>query len=285
MKSRTEKIFLGVFLLLAVFYVAIIIRLVFMKDGIRLETDAAHFMPFGTLLEYKHGIRTLNSVILNYVGNIALFVPLGIILPIIFKKLNFLNVIFTGFLVSAFIEIAQYMLSVGCADTDDIIMNTLGAAIGAFIYFYILGGKHRSILSYILSLVVIFITAVGGMTCIWRYAPNLLPSETVAVSGMIAGRRVDSYNLYAKCKGMSHGEVAVDKRTATDSAGEKVEGIPRSYFISDTAVFVMVIEKNGKRHYNIVGRDEMIEKITEREKPYLKIWLDDENKCSIIMLV
>ena len=281
---KTEKIIRGVFLLLAFFYAAVIIRMVFLKDGLRLEAGELHLMPFNVIRQYKSGIKSFKSVIINYAGNIALFFPLGIFLPIIFKKLGFLKVILAGFFISAFIEIAQYLLSVGYTDADDIIMNTIGAVAGAFIYFYIFDGKRKSVISYILSLFVILAMTVGGIACIWRYAPNLLPEKAVVINGMIAGRRLDSYDLYAKCKGMSRGEVAMDKETASDKSGRQIENIPRTYFILDTAVFVTVSEKNGKNIYHIIGIDEMIEKVMGGERPYLTIWLDKENKCSIIML-
>ncbi len=283
-KNKTEKIFRAVFLLIAIFYAAILVRLVFIRDGIRLEEETSHFLPLGALREYKAGFKTLKSVVLNYVGNIAIFFPLGIFLPVIFKKLNFLKVILTGFLISLFIETVQYLLSAGYTDIDDVIMNTLGAAIGAFVYFYILGGKRKNTVSYVLSLSVVLFTVFGGMVCIWRYAPHLLPDNAVEINGMIAGRRLDSYDVYAKCKGMSKGEVAVKKETATGKDGGKIENIPRTYFISDTAVFVAAEEKNGGKTYHIIGLDEMIEKAMAEERPYLKLWLNKENKCEMIMV-
>ena len=283
-KNKTEKIFRAVFLLIAIFYAAILVRLVFIRDGIRLEEETSHFLPLGALREYKAGFKTLKSVVLNYVGNIAIFFPFGIFLPVIFKKLNFLKVILTGCLISLFIEVVQYLLSAGYTDIDDIIMNTLGAAIGAFAYFYIFGGKRKKTVSYVLSLFVVVVTTFGGMACIWRYAPVFLPDEAVEINGMIAGRRLEGYDLRAKCKGMSQGEVAVEKETATGKDGRKIENIPRTYFISDTAVFVTAREKNGKKAYHIIGLDEMIEKVMGGERPYLTIWLNKENKCDMIMV-
>lgn len=68
-------------------------------------------------------------------GNIALFIPLGFLLPVngrVFRSC-FLTV-FMGFLLSAAIEASQYFWKLGLCELDDVLHNTWGALLGYCFY-------------------------------------------------------------------------------------------------------------------------------------------------------
>lgn len=62
-------------------------------------------------------------------ANIALFVPLGIFLPILFKRLKWWQVILMGFGATCIVELVQPVFG-RTGDVDDVITNTIGAVIG-----------------------------------------------------------------------------------------------------------------------------------------------------------
>ena len=101
-------------------------------------------VPFVYLTDYDNS----TSMIMNVFGNILMFVPTGILLPVLYKRLNsFAKVAGTGFLISLAIEILQLPFASRTSDVDDLIMNTLGAATGYVIYMiacYAFGRKKRS---------------------------------------------------------------------------------------------------------------------------------------------
>lgn len=68
--------------------------------------------------------------------NIALFVPLGLALPFVCKKISLLKVALTGLSVSFFIEFVQHFIG-RTSEMDDLICNTLGAVVGYAIYLLI----------------------------------------------------------------------------------------------------------------------------------------------------
>lgn len=71
----------------------------------------------------------------NAAGNAALFIPTGILLPVVYKKLNsFGKVVAAGAFISLCIEILQLPFASRASDIDDIILNTLGVVIGYGIY-------------------------------------------------------------------------------------------------------------------------------------------------------
>ena len=92
-----------------------------------------NFIPFKTIIEYVQryidGYRNLS--VLNLLGNLALFVPMGMALPCLFKKLNrFWKVTLTVLGMVVIIELVQGLLRVGSIDIDDVIFNVVGAMIG-----------------------------------------------------------------------------------------------------------------------------------------------------------
>lgn len=131
-------------LLLMYLNFAVIIRFVFFPmervDGRiqPLEIDPAamlpftiRWIPFVNMAKYS----TLREQLLNIVGNIALFIPSGILLPIVCKKPDrFWKVTLAGFLISLSIEILQLPMKSRVSDVDDLILNTLGVIIGYGIY-------------------------------------------------------------------------------------------------------------------------------------------------------
>ena len=66
--------------------------------------------------------------------NILLFVPFGYLLPSLFPSKRWWQVILLGLAFSLTIELLQLITRLGYADVDDLINNTLGAAIGFLSY-------------------------------------------------------------------------------------------------------------------------------------------------------
>ena len=90
-----------------------------------------NLIPFVNLFDYDNK----RDLLLNVIGNTAMFIPNGIVLPIIYRKLNnFGKVIAGGALISLCIEIIQLPFSTRASDVDDLILNVLGVAIGYGIY-------------------------------------------------------------------------------------------------------------------------------------------------------
>ena len=84
-------------------------------------------VPFVNLLDYE----SRRDLLLNLIGNTTMFIPTGIMTPLIYKHLNgFKKTVLTGFLISLAIEIIQLPFAVRCSDVDDLILNTLGCMTG-----------------------------------------------------------------------------------------------------------------------------------------------------------
>lgn len=95
----------------------------------------------GFLLPFHSYVEILKGEwrpLLENIGNIALFIPLGVAL----KWSGVKNVKKAGLLASLLIEVLQFTFALGTFECDDLIHNTLGAVIGAWCVGKI-GGEIR----------------------------------------------------------------------------------------------------------------------------------------------
>ena len=122
------------------FYCLILIYILFLNRGSRSHYSYAqyfqaftNFIPFKTIVEYiqrySDGYWRLSTV--NLLGNLALFVPMGMALPCVSKNLNrFWKVVLCVLGMVIMVEVTQGILRVGSIDIDDVIFNVSGAMIG-----------------------------------------------------------------------------------------------------------------------------------------------------------
>ena len=76
---------------------------------------------------------SVTRILENILGNIAIFIPFGLLLPIVQKDKS-KKIILYGLITSALIEIIQYVFALGSSDIDDLMLNTLGTVIGYLLY-------------------------------------------------------------------------------------------------------------------------------------------------------
>ncbi|MCR5420363.1 MAG: VanZ family protein [Lachnospiraceae bacterium] len=73
---------------------------------------------------------------MNIIGNITMFIPVGIVWPICFKQLDTPGkAILAGAGIPLIIELTQLFFYERCSDVDDFLLNLTGFVIGALIYF------------------------------------------------------------------------------------------------------------------------------------------------------
>lgn len=104
-----------------------------------------NLIPFASILQL---IEETNSATAfrNIVGNIILFIPLGILFPILFARARKLGpLIWRAAVISAVIEVAQVLTRARSIDIDDVLLNTMGAAIGWVIYSIVAWIAKRNI--------------------------------------------------------------------------------------------------------------------------------------------
>lgn len=90
-----------------------------------------NFLPLVNLLDYE--IR--REALINVIGNTALFIPMGIVWPSVYKKLDtHWKVIAAGVGFSLTVEILQLPFYDRVTDIDDLLLNSLGFLAGYGLY-------------------------------------------------------------------------------------------------------------------------------------------------------
>lgn len=95
-------------------------------------TDFIELKPFNFLHDEYFGRN------INVIGNLTMFIPVGIVWPVCFKKLdNIFKALLACIGLSLFIELSQLFCFDRHTDIDDLILNSLGALLGIVIVFII----------------------------------------------------------------------------------------------------------------------------------------------------
>lgn len=96
-----------------------------------------NLIPFRVFQDNYYAITELNywqPFIINFLGNICIFIPIGFMIPLLWKRFNrFWKVALAGLGISLFIETMQ-LTQARSTDIDDLWLNTLGSMIGYGIY-------------------------------------------------------------------------------------------------------------------------------------------------------
>lgn len=135
---KLAKLYRTLIGIVLVTYVVILIYWMFFGfSRTRSEIYMYNLTPFSTIknyfLYYDH--FPFSIWIMNIVGNIGVFFPFGILLPLVFPSLTrWIKFTFTFIVSITTIEFFQLISKLGSFDVDDIILNTIGALLGFSFY-------------------------------------------------------------------------------------------------------------------------------------------------------
>ena len=186
MKIKKDNILISICIFVLIGYFLILFKVICLKYLsisdilIHLERTKYHrpynLIPFDTIKFYLlQDTMPLLRRAGNLVGNIALFIPMGILLPVVFRYARkFLPFFIITVLLSSILELFQYALGTGSADIDDVILNTLGGLSG-YVIFLILQGKFKNeTKTMTASLILFFILFfTGGWFAILEFKMDL----------------------------------------------------------------------------------------------------------------
>lgn len=146
----------------AVFFLLVYIRLLFkvlvfkdvplirvgglMFDFGGTQAGEPNLLPFKTIWPYLTGEFGLLIGGLNIVGNIIFLIPLGLLLPKLFSRINQLRVLLIAVLFCLAIELTQAYFKIGIFDIDDVLLNVLGVMVGYWmvVYLPVVWGKMKA---------------------------------------------------------------------------------------------------------------------------------------------
>ena len=115
-------------------------RIGFLPDGGYFENlfDKLNLIPFATISAQFERVWDDSGLarhcVINLVGNVITFLPFGLLMPSIWKKLaSVLRFVLCMSALIVLIELIQLFTLLGSLDIDDYILNIIGALIGFYI--------------------------------------------------------------------------------------------------------------------------------------------------------
>lgn len=140
MPDRRKRILRTVFCLYCAVMLWLLFGREFSMDGLSYAENVAgrvSLRPFHTIMRQLKRCFDVGRPWLmrhswiNLTGNVILFVPLGLFLPMLWKSLRRLwRVALVSAGIMTLVEIAQVLTLLGRGDVDDVILNVFGAALG-----------------------------------------------------------------------------------------------------------------------------------------------------------
>ncbi|HIZ08674.1 MAG TPA: VanZ family protein [Candidatus Eubacterium avistercoris] len=140
-KNRKIKIFCNI--LFGVYLVVLFYFLFFAEMAGRMEEGRTYrynlilFKEITRFIKY-HDVLGWMPVFQNLIGNILIFLPFGMLVPILSRRYKkFWCVTLLSFELSLAVELIQLITKTGSCDVDDILLNTAGGMIGFACYAWL----------------------------------------------------------------------------------------------------------------------------------------------------
>lgn len=131
----------------AIYYLVTLVYVTLYRNGIHIFQEIRYPINYIPLFSLFAIIADAGMLVFfyNVIGNLAWFVPLGLLIPQYCRDVTWRKVISYSCFVSLSIEVLQFLLQAGTTDIDDVILNTLGGMIGYACYkrFHIMVLKRQ----------------------------------------------------------------------------------------------------------------------------------------------
>ncbi len=168
-----NKRFIPACVLLA--YVLLLIKIMVLKDmplvrvgSLMLNfggtaTGPANFLPFKTIFPYLMGDKGWIIAGINLAGNIVLLLPIGFLIPLVFRNITWKKSLTLAVATGLSIEVLQVILHVGIFDVDDVILNGLGVMMGFWVSVLLAKMAPSSAVKNTITTIIIALVAVATL--------------------------------------------------------------------------------------------------------------------------
>ncbi|HSW74436.1 MAG TPA: VanZ family protein [Candidatus Saccharimonadales bacterium] len=150
------------------------------------DNGSANFIPFTTIVSYLFGNQGVIIAGVNLLGNVALLVPIGLLAPLVFKKVTWRKALVLSVATGLTIETLQAILQLGIFDVDDVILNGFGVMVGFWAFLllanWIRTKKYKNIA---VAIIAIIIASCGAVYALYPKGPVMVNGQegTALMSG------------------------------------------------------------------------------------------------------
>lgn len=295
-----NKLIKGLLYTIFLLYIASLVKIVLLKyysitnilSGNLGTLKSYNLIPFKIFVDFKDILLSDNWIraVGNIFGNVAIFIPLGLLLPAIFKKMRtkFSYIIITSIILSVLFESLQYTLGIGSADIDDVLLNALGCGVGIVIYYILSKITKQNILTtqcIVLSSVIIMAlpayyiakTEFGSILGITKHVDEYIGNEEIPlresdVKGTLIDINKSSIKYY---KGL-----LTDNKTTNDFLEKNTSTITK-----ETKIFLLDIKNEKNKSifkYSKIGLDKLND---IKENSSITLWLKDNSNTADVIVI
>lgn len=298
-----EKILWGCLGILFIIYILFLFRITFFKQAalnnlfsaIGASERTISIIPFKSIYSMVVSNTSIERIAENILGNIILFIPFGILFPIIFDKKQ-KGVLCAAIVFSFLIEIIQFILALGSSDIDDLIFNVLGAYIG----YFVSGKIRRRFKSYTRFLIASILMAVILGTGVLGYL-LVHHTELFIVSGydvVIENRElVETFidipvTATGKYVGFDDCILKVEKGAVNANDMREIKEFEitensKIFICYDRMEYLFSAITGEHQRYEKVDYDDFISQTNYQfdRNNNVRIWCDDEEKIEYIVII
>ena len=98
------------------------------------HTGPSNLIPFKTIWPPLSSAGNQSIAMVNLLGNIVAFMPVGFLAPFIHPRMTWLKSLVLGSAVGLAMEVMELVLGIGIFDVDDIILNAFGVMLGYWVF-------------------------------------------------------------------------------------------------------------------------------------------------------
>lgn len=297
-KSKKKRIISSIISIglwgVAAVYILALLKIILFKYGFTEEIRRLNLIPFTFITDLFSDNTTIDVGLKNVLGNFALFIPMGVLLPLLFKNISRKKTILICFGVSLFFEVIQYIVGLGASDIDDLILNTLGGIMGAWIYFVFLKKFDNKATVKVATFAFLSVFGICGVVSLYLYEPNMLPSQVEFVNQeVLEGLDTHNYDVEATCIAIKEDTLLTDIERRFFSANyNNDDNKDGGYRLEDDTQFFVEKKEfkyspNGNIQKTTITYDEIVkeelEKLVEEEEISVSLWMSDDNKCNTVL--
>lgn len=260
-------------------YIAVLLGITLFRNTT--DRRLVQLVPFSFIIDFLSGEMTTGYLFKNVLGSIALYFPMGVLLPCLFPSFSLRKTLFAGFLTSLCCELVQYAAAIGTADINDLICNTIGTLAGAILYLKVfMQGKTKRI-ARLLSLALLTVYGICGFCVMLRFLPEILPMKTVYVNQELLGNDdLKSYDLAGYCREIRDDSVLLGDDTELCFSQDAVILLKKQSYkvLPDGYIYKTVIE------FEVSAVQAAQTLIASQGNTECAIWLDGDSACRMLIL-
>jgi glycopeptide antibiotics resistance protein len=153
------------------------------------QEGPANLVPFKTILPYLLGEKGWLIACLNLLGNIVVLVPIGFLVPFVYRHMTWKKSIALAVATGLVIEGMQALLRVGIFDIDDVILNGLGVIAGyrTFTIFIKMSRRVKTI-----AIITIAVIVVAGSAAVYSIVGNKIVRRPESIESVTEKVHSDS---------------------------------------------------------------------------------------------